>query len=120
MPPIFVEKDKKGIFVGKFRVQGLEGQGHCVDSVYKNLTLAILCCVSPTKSRYEVRLASSCPRSGDRKGAERGHIKNRQKFRVACLQNETAPEKNLNQYEKGFEKRAKRSEKRSETCLKKF
>ena len=36
--------------------------------------------------------------------------------RAACLQNETAPEKFLNQYEKGFEKH----EKRSETCLKMF
>ena len=41
-------------------------------------------------------------------------------IRAACLQNETAPEKFLNQYEKGFEKREKRSEKRSETRLKKF
>ena len=39
-------------------------------------------------------------------------------FRAACLQNETAPEKNLNRYEKRFEKREKRSEKRSETRLK--
>ena len=38
--------------------------------------------------------------------------------RAACLQNETAPEKVLNQYEKRFEKREKRSEKRSETRLK--
>ena len=36
-------------------------------------------------------------------------------FRVACLQNETAPEKLLNRYEKRFEKREKGSEKRSET-----
>ena len=28
-------------------------------------------------------------------------------FRAACLQNETAPENFLNQYEKGFEKREK-------------
>ena len=40
--------------------------------------------------------------------------------RAACLQNETAPEKNLNRYEKRFEKREKGSEKRSETRLKKF
>ena len=40
--------------------------------------------------------------------------------RAACLQNETAPEKVLNQYEKGFEKREKGSEKRSETRLKNF
>ena len=35
--------------------------------------------------------------------------------RAACLQNETAPEKLLNRYEKWFEKREKGSEKRSET-----
>ena len=35
--------------------------------------------------------------------------------RAACLQNETAPEKLLNRYEKRFEKREKGSEKRSET-----
>ena len=40
--------------------------------------------------------------------------------RAACLQNETAPEKLLNRYEKRFEKREKGSEKRSETRLKKF
>ena len=34
-------------------------------------------------------------------------------FRAACLQNETAPEKCLDQYEKGFEKREKRSEKKT-------
>ena len=39
-------------------------------------------------------------------------------FRAARLQNETAPEKLLNRYEKRFEKREKGSEKRSETCLK--
>ena len=43
-----------------------------------------------------------------------------QRFKAACLQNETAPEKLLNRYEKRFEKREKRSEKRSETCLKKL
>ena len=36
-------------------------------------------------------------------------------FRAACLQNEIAPEKFLNRYEKRFEKREKGSEKRSET-----
>ena len=36
-------------------------------------------------------------------------------IRVACLQNEIAPEKLLNRYEKRFEKREKGSEKRSET-----
>ena len=41
-------------------------------------------------------------------------------LRAACLQNETAPEKILNRYEKRFEKREKGSEKRSETRLKKF
>ena len=44
--------------------------------------------------------------------------------RGACVQNETAPEKFLNRYEKRFEKREKgsekRSEKRSETRLKNF
>ena len=40
--------------------------------------------------------------------------------RAACLQNETAPEKLLNRYEKRFEKREKGSEKRSETRLKIF
>ena len=39
-------------------------------------------------------------------------------FRAAPLQNETAPEKILNRYEKWFEKREKGSEKRSETRLK--
>ena len=34
-------------------------------------------------------------------------------LRAACLQNETAPEKLLNRYEKRFEKREKGSEKRS-------
>ena len=41
-------------------------------------------------------------------------------IRAACLQNETAPEKFLDRYEKRFEKREKGSEKRSETRLKKF
>ena len=41
-------------------------------------------------------------------------------FRAACPQNETAPEKFLNRYEKRFEKREKGSEKRSETRLKNF
>ena len=41
-------------------------------------------------------------------------------FRAARLQNETAPEKLLNRYEKRFEKREKGSEKRSETRLKNF
>ena len=36
-------------------------------------------------------------------------------IRAASLQNETPPEKLLNQYEKRFEKREKGSEKRSET-----
>ena len=36
--------------------------------------------------------------------------------RVARLQNETAPEKKLLRYEKGFEKREKKTRKRSETC----
>ena len=40
--------------------------------------------------------------------------------RAACLQNEIAPEKLLNRYEKRFEKREKGSEKRSETRLKNF
>ena len=39
-------------------------------------------------------------------------------LRAACLQNETAPEKLLNRYEKRFEKREKGSEKRSEARLK--
>ena len=43
-----------------------------------------------------------------------------QSLRAACLQNETAPEKLLNRYEKQFAKNEKRSEKRSETRLKKF
>ena len=38
--------------------------------------------------------------------------------KVARLQNEIAPEKLLNRYEKRFEKHEKRSEKRSETRLK--
>ena len=37
------------------------------------------------------------------------------RLRAACLQNETAPEKLVNRYEKRFEKRVERSEKRSET-----
>ena len=41
-------------------------------------------------------------------------------FRAARVQNETAPEKFLNRYEKRFEKREKGSEKRSETRLKKI
>ena len=56
--------------------------------------------------------------------AERGHVKKRQKsskiVRAARVQNEIAPEKLLNRYEKRFEKREKGSEKRSETRLKKF
>ena len=40
--------------------------------------------------------------------------------RAARVQNETAPEKFLNRYEKRFEKREKGSEKRSETRLKNF
>ena len=40
--------------------------------------------------------------------------------RAARVQNETAPEKLLNRYEKRFEKLEKGSEKRSETRLKKF
>ena len=40
-------------------------------------------------------------------------------LRAACLQNEIAPEKFLNRYEKRFEKHEKGSEKRSETRLKK-
>ena len=40
------------------------------------------------------------------------------KVRMACLQNETAPEKKCNPYEKGFEKREERPEERSETCPK--
>ena len=44
----------------------------------------------------------------------------RRYFRAACLQNETAPEKLLNRYEKRFEKREKGSEKRSEMRLKNF
>ena len=43
-----------------------------------------------------------------------------QSFRAARVQNETAPEKLLNRYEKRFEKREKGSEKRSETRLKNF
>ena len=39
-------------------------------------------------------------------------------LRAALVQNETAPEKLLNRYEKRFEKREKGSEKRSETRLK--
>ena len=41
-------------------------------------------------------------------------------FRAARVQNEIAPEKFLNRYEKRFEKREKGSEKRSETRLKHF
>ena len=41
-------------------------------------------------------------------------------FRAARVQNEFAPEKFLNRYEKRFEKREKGSEKRSETRLKKI
>ena len=41
-----------------------------------------------------------------------------EKIKAARLQNEIAPEKLLNRYEKRFEKRKKGSEKRSETCLK--
>ena len=40
--------------------------------------------------------------------------------RAARVQNETAPEKLLNRYEKRFEKCEKGSEKRSETRLKNF
>ena len=43
-----------------------------------------------------------------------------QVVRAARLQNETAPEKILNRYEKRFEKREKGSEKRCETRLKNF
>ena len=41
-------------------------------------------------------------------------------IRAARVQNEFAPEKFLNRYEKRFEKREKGSEKRSETRLKHF
>ena len=41
-------------------------------------------------------------------------------LRAARVQNEFAPEKFLNRYEKRFEKREKGSEKRSETRLKNF
>ena len=41
-------------------------------------------------------------------------------LRAARVQNETAPEKFLNRYEKRFEKREKGSEKPSETRLKNF
>ena len=41
-------------------------------------------------------------------------------IRAARVQNEIAPEKLLNRYEKPFEKREKGSEKRSETHLKKY
>ena len=41
-------------------------------------------------------------------------------FRAARVQNEIAPEKLLNRYEKRFEQREKGSEKRSETRLKHF
>ena len=41
-------------------------------------------------------------------------------FRAARVQNEFAPEKVLNRYEKRFKKREKGSEKRSETRLKNF
>ena len=41
-------------------------------------------------------------------------------LRAARVQNEIAPEKLLNRYEKRFEKREKGSEKRSETRLKNF
>ena len=41
-----------------------------------------------------------------------------EKVRAARVQNEIAPEKLLNRYEKRFEKREKGSEKRSETRLK--
>ena len=47
-------------------------------------------------------------------------VKFPQRFRAARVQNEFAPEKFLNRYEKRFEKREKGSEKRSETRLKKF
>ena len=49
-------------------------------------------------------------------GGVQGPVPN--KLRAACLQNETAPEKLLNRYEKRFEKLEKGSEKRSETRLK--
>ena len=45
-------------------------------------------------------------------------VEPREKLRAARLQNETAPEQILNQYEKWLEKREKGSEKRSETCPK--
>ena len=48
------------------------------------------------------------------KGRKRKSAKERKRVRAACLQNETAPEKLLNRYEKRFEKREKGSEKRSE------
>ena len=41
-------------------------------------------------------------------------------LRAARVQNEFAPEKCLNRYEKRFEKREKGSEKRPETRLKNF
>ena len=41
-------------------------------------------------------------------------------IKAARLQNETAPEKLFNRFEKRFEKREKGSEKRSETRLKNF
>ena len=41
-------------------------------------------------------------------------------LRAACLQNETAPEKLLNWYEKRFEKYEKRSEKQPKRVWKMF
>ena len=52
--------------------------------------------------------------------SERRIAKMANQVRAACLQNETAPEKLLNRYEKRFEKRETRSEKRSETRPKSF
>ena len=74
---------------------GCDSDGDC-ESIFRDST------------RFDSFFASRCGISGDSWPAI---------LRAARVQNETAPEKLLNRYEKRFEKREKGSEKRSEKCL---
>ena len=66
------------------------------------------------RQTFSGRSIGTSGREGIRKNLFSGNV------RAACLQNETAPEKLLNRYEKRFEKRERGSEKRSETRPKSF
>ena len=88
-----------------------------------------LCSVSLSVGQSDLRVAfqATAPKPENSSVTERGGkvsrnfvSASRMFIRAACLQNETAPEKLLNRYEKRFEKCEKGSEKRSETRLKIF